>query len=188
MMLEHKISSVIALRRGVTVALLAVVALGLISPAEAVRRRDKENPITNAPEEEPAKEIANPPLPPYPTESNWIEFKPNGQTDNRFFVDGSSLKLGSDKVIRFALLVRSPADARTVSYAGLNCKTKQWKDYAFANPDGSWRKDEDAQWHRIEAKRVNNYQESLFKEFFCFGGAMSGGPVGSEKVLLRNLK
>jgi hypothetical protein len=169
-------------------ALLFVFGLGLISPADAVRRREKENPITNAPEEEVVKEIANPEPPAYPADSNWIEFKPNGQTRNRYYIDASSLTVGADKVIRFALRMDSPLDSRTISYSGLRCRTKEWKDYAFATPEHTWRRDAGAPWRPIEAKRFNNYQESLFKESFCYGGVMSGGPLGSEKLLLRNLK
>lgn len=170
------------------VALLALFTVGLVAPAGAVRKRELENPVTNAPDDEPVKEITNPPPPAYPGDSSWIEFKPNGVTDNRFFVDGSSLSVGPDKIVRFSLRVQSPSNARTISYSAIRCKTKEWKDYAFATPENTWRREEDAPWRPIEAKHFNNYQETLYKEFFCYHGVRSGGPAGSEKLLLRNLK
>jgi hypothetical protein len=48
--------------------------------------------------------------------------------------------------------------------------------------------DEAAQWRLIRGRNVNNYQYSLFKDYFCYGGVMSGGPAGDAKVLVRNLK
>lgn len=176
------------LRRLSAACLLGIFALALVEPAEAVRRRELENPITNAPEEEIVKEIANPDLPPYPTGSNWVEFKPNGRTLNRYFVDGDSLSVGKDKVIRFTLLVRSDENVDNVSYVGLRCRPREWRDYAFGTPEKVWRREPEAPWRPLEARTFNNYQDSLAKDYLCVGGTMSGGPAGSEKLLLRKLK
>ncbi|HXV07730.1 MAG TPA: hypothetical protein VD791_06850, partial [Burkholderiales bacterium] len=40
----------------------------------------------------------------------------------------------------------------------------------------------------IQARGFNNYQHTLFKEFFCYGGVASGGPLGSAETIVRNLK
>lgn len=175
-------------RRLSATALLGVFALGLVAPADAVRRREQENPITNAPEEEVAKEISTPDLPPFPSGSNWVEFKPNGRTLNRYFVDGESLSIGKDKVIRFTLLVRSDQNVDNISYVGLRCRPREWRDYAFGTPEKTWRREPDSPWRTLEVKTFNNYQDNLAKDYFCVGGAMSGGPAGSEKLLLRKLK
>lgn len=176
------------IRRLCAACLLGVFALALVSPADAVRRRDLENPITNAPEEEIAKEIATPDLPPFPSGSKWVEFKPTGRTLNRYFVDSDSLSVGKDKVIRFTLLVRSDQNVDNISYVGLRCRPREWRDYAFGTPEKSWRREEDASWRPVEGKIFNNYQDNLAKDYFCVGGTMSGGPAGSEKLLLRKLK
>jgi hypothetical protein len=173
-----KLQSVLAM------ALAATLAAG---PAHAVRMRENENPPNNVPEEGPWREQTVTP-PSYPREGDLIEFRPSGQTSNRFYVDGTSLSVGADKVVRFVLVVESQARAQTVSFAGLRCKTREWKDYAFANPDRSWRIDQNAQWRPIQGLDHNNYQHSLFKDYFCYGGVMSGGPAGDVKRLVRNLK
>lgn len=168
-------------------AVLLCFGLILALPADAVRRHEQENPITNAPEKGPFKELDVAP-PAFPIDKNLIEFTATGRNANRYFVDGSSLTIGGDEVIRFALEVRTPSGVRNITYSGVRCETKEWKDYAFANPDKTWRRDEDAVWRGIERKNVNNYQESLFKEFLCFSGVMSGGPRGSAKTIVRLLK
>jgi hypothetical protein len=166
------------------------VALGILlatPAAHAVRKREQENLPQNVPEKGEWRESDSAP-PPYPLDSNLVEFKPRGQTTNRFLVDGSSLAVGADRVIRFVLVIETLDKARNVSFAGLRCESKEWKDYAFANPDRSWRVEQNARWRTIEDLTRNNHQYTLFRDYFCYGGVMSGGPAGDAATLVRNLK
>jgi hypothetical protein len=173
-------------RRAAALAALALFAVGLVGPADAVRRRDQD-PIHGAPEEEPFREADVVP-PPYPADAGLIEFTVTGRTQNRFYVDGPSLSVGPDKVIRFVLAVRTPSKVNNVSFSAVRCDTREWKDYAYARPDKTWARDERAKWRPIQARGFNNYQHTLFKEFFCYGGVASGGPLGSAETIVRNLK
>jgi hypothetical protein len=173
-------------RRVAALVLTLLFCLGAIGPADAVRRRDQE-PLQGAPEDEPFREAEIAP-PPYPTEADLIEFTITGRTRNRFYVDGPSLSVGPDKVVRFVLVVRTPSKANNVSFSAVRCETREWKDYAFARADKTWTRDERAQWRAILSRGLNNHQHTLFDEFFCYGGAMSGGPLGSAETIVRNLK
>jgi hypothetical protein len=139
------------------------------------------------PEEGPWKE-SEAALPPYPRDQDLIRFEPTGQTTNRFYVDGSSLTIGPDKVVRFALVIRSAEGASTVSYSGVNCRPGEWKDYAFGRDGQRWERDANPQWRTIEDKRINNYQHTLAAQYFCTFGLFTGGPMGDAKMLVRNLK
>lgn len=168
---------------------MAMAGLGLLMalPADAVRKREQENPITNAPEELPFKELNVPP-PAYPRDKDLIEYTATGRSTSRFLVDGATLGIAEDKVIRFVLDVRSSSGVRNVTYSGVRCDTWQWKDYAYANGDRSWRLDEDAAWQDIERKNFNNYRESLVSEFLCLDGVRKGSNRGSAKTIVRLLK
>jgi hypothetical protein len=180
-------STTTPVRRLRAAVLLAAAAAALVPVAHAVRDRSEENPITNLPEEAAWVERSVPP-PAYPEPRNLAEIWLSGTTSNRFFVDTKSLSVGEDEVVRFVLVIQTPDKAHNVSFAGLRCETQQWKDYAFANRDHSWRLDEAAQWRLIEERNRNNYQHTLFKDYFCYGGVMSGGPAGDARMLVRNLK
>jgi hypothetical protein len=173
-------------RRAAALTGLTLFALGMIGPADAVRRRDQD-PIHGAPEELPFREADIAP-PPYPVDASLIEFTVSGRTRNRFYVDGPSLSVGPDKVIRFVLVVRSPSKASNVSFSAVRCDTREWKDYAYGRADKTWNVDENAQWRRIRASAFNNHQYTLLSEYFCYGGVSSGGPLGSAEAILRNLK
>lgn len=165
------------------------IALGLLMalPADAVRKREEENPITNAPEKLPFKEQDVAPFA-FPADKDLIEYTVNGRSTNRFFVDGSTLAIGEDQVIRFVLEVRSPSGVRNITFSGVRCDTQEWKDYAYGNPDGSWRIDSDAKWNVPERKRLNNYRQYLVDEFMCMNGVREGSNRGGAKTIVRLLK
>ena len=176
-------------RQAAALALLAVFMLGLIGPAEAVRRRDQENPITNAPESEDDKAVELDIAPPaYPKDSKLTEFTLRGQTANRFFIDPTTLSLEKDRIIRFAMVIKSPTGETNVRYAGLRCSKREWKDYAFGRADGTWAKDEDAEWQPIQELIWNNYQRTLYKDYFCVGGVLGTKPAGDASKLVKLLK
>ena len=154
--------------------------------APKVKYRGDSGP-NKVPDEGPWKE-AEVALPPYPRDQDLIRFELTGQTTNRFYVDGSSLTVEPDKVIRFALVIRPVGETSTASYAGVNCKTGEWKDYAYGRDGQRWEPVKDPQWRRIENQRINNYQYTLAVHYFCTSGLFSGGPVGSPKAIVRNMK
>ena len=159
---------------------------GTRGEAPTVQQRGETADPGNFPEQTPWKELKVTP-PAYPRERDLIEFELTGQTANRFYIDGTSLTVESDKVVRFVLVIRSAGGASTISFSGVHCDTGQWKDYAFGR-SGSWEINSNAQWRRIRAQSVNNYQDTLRSEFFCFGGIFSGGVQGTAKDIVRTLK
>jgi len=167
-------------------AWLALLAVGLAAAGATAQQRG-EQPIQPPPEAPEVAELKVPP-PAYPAEANLIEFTLYGRTRNRYYIAGPTLTVGTDKIIRFVLVVRSPSNVTNVSFAGVNCKTKEWKDYATARSDRSWVVNEQAQWRPIQELSINNYQYTLFDEFFCYGGVRSGGPIGTADLIVRNLK
>jgi hypothetical protein len=167
--------------------LLLLAGCGSPSSGPEVRKRG-DTPITGAPDEGKWQEEGVQ-LPPYPQDKNLISFKISGPaTPTRFYVDGSSLSVGSDKVIRFALVIRTSEDATTVSYTGLRCATGEWKDYAFGRSNRTWVVDDNAKWQRIRPVDYNDFQETLMKDYFCYGGVTGGGVMGDAKTLVARLK
>jgi len=156
-------------------------------PARTAQRGKQEGPLPGVPEEKPFVE-ANVPPPPYPKDSTLAEFYLRGQTTNRFFVDTSSLSVGADRIIRFALVVRTPENVETATFSGLRCATREWKDYAYGRGDRTWSIDATPEWRRIQDVVLNNYRWTLYADFMCVGGVTSVGPAGDSAKLVRLLK
>ena len=150
-------------------------------------RGKQEGPLPGAPEEHPWVE-ANVPPPPYPKDSDLVEFYLRGQTTNRFFIDTSSLTVGPDRVVRFALVIRVPEGGENATFSGLRCTDRDWKDYAYGRSDRTWAVDRAPEWRRIQNLRFNDYKGTLYQDYMCAGGVFSAGPAGDAAKLVRLLK
>jgi hypothetical protein len=148
------------------------------TPSGPVKQHDDEGLFQEA-------EVA---LPAFPKQKDLIEIKTRGVTTSRFFVDGSTLTVEPDRTVRFTLVIRSRAGVDNVRYSALKCRGREWKDYAYGRADGTWTRNENAQWRRIQQLDFNDYQLSLSEDYVCTEGLFSGGPVGNAKFIVRTLK
>lgn len=157
-------------------------------PARNVPPRGKqEGPLPGIPEETPFVE-QNVPPPPYPKDSNLTEFYLRGQTSNRFFIDTSSLTVDTDRIVRFALVIRTPEGTQTTTFSGLRCSERAWKDYAYGSNERTWTVESAPQWRRIQDLSFNDYRGTLYKDYLCSGGVSTVAPAGDAKKLVRLLK
>lgn len=94
-------------------------------------------------------------------------------TTNRFYIDGSSLSVGADQVIRYVMVVETPGGVRNVSFEGLRCESRSRRIYGSGRPDGSWSKARNSDWVRILDAYANRQHAALFLEYFCpFGNSV----------------
>lgn len=111
------------------------------------------------------EEVITPP--PFPHDSDLIEFQASLATTNRFFVDGSSLSPGKDGIVRYVLVVQTAGGAKNVSFEGLRCATGEYRVFATGRGDGSWAPARLASWRSIEGKTINRHHVVLYRELFC---------------------
>jgi hypothetical protein len=175
----------VRLRIAAAAALLAMA--GVSSAAERPGRGDQSPIPGEFPEDVDVPELNVEP-PPYPRKSDLAEFTLRNPTPNHFFIDTTSLSVGKDRIIRFVMVIRTAAEETNVRFSGLRCSDRNWKDYAFANEDKVWKAIPDAQWKRITEIRYNNYQDTLFKDFFCLTGVLNSKPLGDAKKLAKLLR
>lgn len=104
-------------------------------------------------------------LPAYPRAGGLIEFFVSGATSFRFFIDPASLSLGSDGVVRYTLIARSPSGVANVSYEGIRCATGSYNVFALGN-DGRWAARQ-SEWREIEPRSVQRWHNELRGRYFC---------------------
>jgi hypothetical protein len=110
-------------------------------------------------------------LPAFPRSENLIEFHVGPLVRNRFYVDGSTLQVGEDGVVRYVLVIRTPSGASNVTFEGIRCDTGEVKLYASGRLDGQWGKVRSPVWRPIENKVFNPHHGVLNREYFCPVGA-----------------
>jgi hypothetical protein len=123
-------------------------------------------------------------LPPAPRPENLIPFTVSSVTANRHFIDAASISVGSDKVVRYTVLVEAAGGAKNVMFEGLRCATGERRLYAYGQSDGSWSKARNAGWEGIKLRSLLSYHKPLFEEHFCPGWIA----VRDTKEAVRNLK
>jgi hypothetical protein len=124
------------------------------------------------------------PLPPFPEEANLIEFYVSPTATSRFFIDESSLSMGSDGVVRYALVTKGAAGAVNVSYEGIRCATRERRLYAVGRGDRTWTASKAGAWSRIGGGGgvVSPVHMALAKEYFCPAGER---PASRDEALVR---
>jgi hypothetical protein len=124
-------------------------------------------------------------LPPLPSEANLLPFNVSENTPLKFAVDKNSLSVGSDGVIRYTVVVTSPAGARNVNYEGIRCDNYTWRLYAGINEDQTaWDRTVANDFQRIENGELNAYHAALYQDYFCSNKL----PIGSAKVIAENIR
>ena len=87
-----------------------------------------------------------------------------------FLVDPKSVSVGKDRIVRYALVARSPSGVDNVSYEGMSCAAAEFAVYAIGLADGKWRTIA-PQWKPIERKGTQRWHGTLYDDYFCPGGS-----------------
>src|SRR4030066_226738 len=62
-------------------------------------------------------------LPPTPKPENLVGFDVSPATQNKYFVDTASIRVGEDKVVRYSVVIEAAGGAKNVSFEGMRCAT-----------------------------------------------------------------
>ena len=123
-------------------------------------------------------------LPPYPKDENQQEFYVSGVAGNRYFVDKTSLDVGTDGVVRYVLKINARGGATNVSFEGIRCDTRERKIYAIGQADGTWSRARDDKWRAIAAASSLSYHRPLADAYFCPLGVI----VNTPQEALQNIR
>jgi hypothetical protein len=153
----------------------AAVAASAATAAAQSHLQPKDNPGFEP--EKPWQELREVESPAFPRQENLREYYVGPATTNNYFIDASTLSVGSDGIVRYVLVVRTAGGATNVSFEGINCKDLTWKHYATGRSDGTWVKSRAVrvEWRPIENKPVNRHHASLSRDLFC----PAGNPINS---------
>ena len=123
-------------------------------------------------------------LPAFPEAENLIPFRVGYHTETKYLIDGNSLSVGADSVIRYTLVVISASGAKNISYEGLRCETAERRLYAFGRSDKTWSKARANQWVKIQGS-TNNHHVDLYGNYFCVVGASFISSADDARRVLR---
>lgn len=111
-------------------------------------------------------------IPAYPKDDSLIPLDIGAATPHQFFVDGKSVSVSDDGVVRYTLVVKAAGGAVNVSFEGIRCLTRERKHYAIGRDDGTWVRARNPQWRYIRPKQIDTQYLTLATEYFCRGKIM----------------
>ena len=121
-------------------------------------------------------------MPASPKPENLIPFYVSATATYTFALDSKSLTVGSDAVVRYTVVAKSPGGAENISYEGIRCKAREKKLYAFGRKDGSWSRSRRDKWEPVTQHASNPHQSALMTDFFCLGESVNGT---AEDIIFR---
>lgn len=124
-------------------------------------------------------------IPAFPNDENLIEFSVGPTERNRFFVDGSTIKIGSDGIVRFVIVLKTTGGATNVTLEAMRCATREYKLFAVGRTDSSWDKIEFPQWKLVENKTINHYRAVLSRDFLCPASHVPSDAADARAALRR---
>lgn len=151
-------------RRRRLAGLAAALLFALVGLPSAARAAGSER---DDDEEKKAWQEMEVQLPPFPQPDKLIPFDVSATTNNRFLIDGDSLSVGSDGVLRYTLVIVSPSGAQNISYEGMRCATAERRVYALGRTDRTWSKARSDRWQHIAENTLNRHHAALFSDYFC---------------------
>jgi hypothetical protein len=138
--------------------LVLLLVLAACSTPPEMSDWERENALKQAPKEE------NVVPPPYPSRAKLIEFNVPETGELHFYVDGSTLSVDKNGVVRYVLVAQSPGGSPNVSYEALRCAAAEYRVYAIGQPDRTWMSSRTT-WQPL--RYAQRWQMALYQEYFC---------------------
>ncbi|SDV49563.1 CNP1-like family protein [Chitinasiproducens palmae] len=123
-------------------------------------------------------------LPPLPREEDLLPFTVSNLSRFKYSLDARSLTVGKDGVIRYVVVIETPAGARNVRYEGIHCAGSEWRLYSGANEAGTAWDGASTPWLQIEPSNLNAYHAALSTAFFCDNRM----PADNAQQIVRNVR
>lgn len=124
-------------------------------------------------------------FPPAPVRANLLPLYVSAATANKFYIDGATLSVGADGVVRYVMVVETPEGGRNVTFEGMRCEAKARRIYASGRLDGTWSKARKSEWERIRDAYANRQHAALFLEYFCPIGISVRSAAEARDALVR---
>ena len=105
--------------------------------------------------------------PPYPQDSNLMEFAVGPVGSHRYFLDTQSVSVGADGVVRYTVVVKAAGGATNVFFEGIRCEPAQKRIYALGRAGGQWIDAKRADWTAIRLNSPDDYHAALYADGFC---------------------
>jgi hypothetical protein len=108
---------------------------------------------------------------------------PRGQGGYEYFIDPDSLSLGTDGVMRYTVVARSPSGASTAFHEGMRCHDDTVRTFGYTGSDGIMRPIAGDQWRVFASRGSRGYQDYLRNVIMCDKNGHAWAPEKAVQAL-----
>jgi hypothetical protein len=123
-------------------------------------------------------------LPPMPKQQDLVSVDTGPTARQAYTVDAKSLTVSPDHIVRYTVISTSSSGSQNVSYEGIDCKSNEFKRYAYGSKDGKWTYTRRDKWDHVSSMAQNQLHFTLARHFFC----QAGLAVGKADELVERLR
>ncbi len=139
-----------------------------------------ERPSDILSEEEDKWKEAKIKFPPPPQDSDLVALDSEAIGGGyEYFIDPTSLSLGSDDVLRYSVVLQSNSGVRNIFYEGIRCATMEVKTYGYATQSGQFKPVADSPWKYLYSRGPFAYRVYLAQNYVCDS---NGWPIDEKQV------
>jgi hypothetical protein len=120
------------------------------------------------------------PLPEAPRDADLVAVRLRDTTSGKVRIDGRTLRVDTDMVVRYVVVITSSGGVRNTRYEAVRCDPNEGKRIAIGRSDGSWGPVSRPEWAPVDNVTYNAVQFSLAKDYFC---GPSGAPRKKDEIL-----
>jgi hypothetical protein len=99
-----------------------------------------------------------------------------------YFIDQTSVAMGSDEVLRYTVVLESKTGARNIFYEGIHCASSEYRTYAYATQTGGFKPMASKAWRKLKATGPYDYRRLLAERYVC---DQNGWALDEEQVRKR---
>ena len=119
-------------------------------------------------------------FPPPPARNNLVALDGEGIISSYdYFVDPTSVTLGSDQVMRYVVVVESDTGTSATYYEGMRCDTSQVKTFGYVTRQGVFKPLASSRWMQLRTSGPYVYRYVLASLYMC---DREGWPIGEKQV------
>lgn len=155
------------MRTPISLLVLSVFATPALTAEERVFIDTPEAPAPSSIQERTPWEEIRSALPPWPADTDLIEFELDAPSPFRYFIDGRHLTIGKDDVVRYTLVARSASGAHNISFEGIRCTPGGlYQIYAYGSGD-AFQSVPEPDWKSIADDPGDSLHRELHGHFLC---------------------
>jgi len=128
-------------RGGAARLIVVTIAAALAAhPVISAAQTHEDSPLWGKPEFDNPDDIEDPAvwkeilasLPAYPEDSDLVSLNLPSRGDRyATYIDGKTLEVGEDSVVRYTVVIRSSSGVDNVIVEGIRCTTREYREYAY---------------------------------------------------------